>query len=135
LNKHNSPKGESKILKVQDVEVEVFVIFSNWLNTDRIEDTDLKVGDILKLAKLWSKAGEWQIPALQNHAMRHLLRLIHKPRDPLNQDHDNSLKAFYHHAYATKEHTFLKKLAVYKMTNFITRLDSRATGLRTSQKK
>jgi hypothetical protein len=117
-------------LKLPDVEVEVFVIFSNWLNTDHIEDADIEAPDLLKLAKLWTKAGEWRIPVLQNQAMRLLLRLIHKPREALNQDHDNVLKAFYHHAYATKEHTCLKKLSVYKMANFITKLISRSDWIK-----
>jgi hypothetical protein len=111
-------------LKLPDVEAEVFVLFNNWLNTDKIDHTDLKAPELMELAKLWTKAGDWEIPALQNQAMHLLIRLINDSREAPTQDKDNILKEFYQHAYAAKGQTCLKKLAVHKMTCHIPQLVS-----------
>jgi hypothetical protein len=118
------PEGESKILKLPDVEAEVFVLFNNWLNTNNIDHTDLKDPELMELAKLWTKAGDWEIPALQNQAMYLLIRLIKDTREAPSQEKDGILREFYQHAYAAKGQTFLKKLAVHKMTCSIPQLVS-----------
>jgi hypothetical protein len=67
---------------------------------------------ILSIA-LFCKLGK--IPSLQNKAMLKITQLLITEPSPPTQDKDEALHQFLAHAYATKEDTVLKKMAVYVM--------------------
>jgi hypothetical protein len=109
-------EGRTKSMRLKDVDEKVFGIFNNWLYKPgclRAEDaTEL---GLLKVAELWTAAGKWRIPCLQNQCMSLLARVIIKDPKPPTQTSDNVLHQFLVHAYSSKEETQLKKLAVQKM--------------------
>ena len=109
-------EARTKTMKLRDVDEKVFRIFNNWLyNQDCLRTEDAIGLDLLEVAKLWTAAGTWKIPALQNQCIILLNMMLIRDLKPPTQDNDVALHQFLAHAYSTKEETQLKKLAVQKM--------------------
>ncbi len=108
-------EAETKVMKLENVDEKVFGLFNNWLYTQDILHSDSAQPELMELAKLWTVAGDWKIPSLQNQAMRDLSSMIINEPEPPTGDKDAILGQFLVHAYSTKEDTALKRLAVHKM--------------------
>lgn len=103
-------------MRLPDIDEKAFGIFNKWLYTPETlrADDAIELG-LLNVAKLWTAAGKWRIPTLQNQCMTLLSRMTIKDSKPPTKTKDNILHQFLMHAYSTKEDTQLKKLAVQKM--------------------
>lgn len=108
-------EAETKVMKFENVDEKVFGLFNNWLYTQDILHADDTEPRLMELAKLWTAAGKWKIPSLQNQAMGDLSRMLIDEPEPPTQCNDAILQEFLAHAYAAREVTALKRLAVQKM--------------------
>ena len=101
-------EGQTKTMRLLDVEVAVFGQFHHWLYTGQIEDEDKMernqapneksmnhrpyvIPDTILLAKVWSLAQRLLAPALQNHIVSLLQQLVWRkikdsgvPSNPVN---------------------------------------------------
>lgn len=108
-------EAKTKSMKLENVDEKVFGLFNNWLYTQDIEHSDATDPELMELAKLWTAAGSWAIPSLQNQAMDELTKLVLQEHEPPTQSKDTILQQFLIHVYSTKEDTVLKQLAIHKM--------------------
>lgn len=111
-------------MKLDNVDEKTFGLFNNWLYTQELEHADNVKPELMELAKLWTVAGTWKIPSLQNQAMRALIPLVMEEKEPPIQGLDTNIQQYLDHAYAAKESTALKALAVYKMILVLPAVDS-----------
>jgi hypothetical protein len=102
-------------MNLSDVDEKVFGLFNNWLYTQDIQHGDFKDLQLMELAKLWTAAKTWKVPSLQNKAMLKITDLLITNPGPPTQSRDEALRQFLTHAYATKDYTVLKKIAVHAM--------------------
>jgi hypothetical protein len=102
-------------MKLEKIDEQVFGLFNNWLYTQDIEHSGATDPELMELAKLWTAAGNWKIPRLQNQAMGDLKALIIDPDHEIpDKDKDTVLRQFIVHAYTARGDTALKRLAVHK---------------------
>ncbi|CZT03859.1 uncharacterized protein RAG0_10495 [Rhynchosporium agropyri] len=76
-------EGTSGIMKLEDVTTEAFGLITHWLYFQKFPDTPhddlVSEGQLETLAKVWTAAERFQIPALQNHASGIICELLVTP--------------------------------------------------------
>ncbi|KAL2066907.1 hypothetical protein VTL71DRAFT_1331 [Oculimacula yallundae] len=107
-------EGESKLLILKEIDVQVFGLFVQWLYTDALERDGTEL-TILELAKLWTYAGAWKVEDLQKATMELLISMLQGQKDVLPADNNNVLRQFITYAYSAHGYNNLKRVAVHKM--------------------
>ena len=123
FNRQSDDKNQVKVLILKDVEVSVFGLFNQWLYTQEIECEGASP-DLMDVARLWSYGGSWGVWQLQNDAMKMLIPLVNSEMEGPQNEKKTVLQQFVEHAYATKEDTALKKLALHRMLSFVSTVDN-----------
>ncbi|CZR61806.1 uncharacterized protein PAC_11703 [Phialocephala subalpina] len=125
FNNHESAHGETKILRVKEVDDQVFGLFVHWNYFQVIEHTaratePARGPELMELAKLWTAAGEWNVPTLQNEAMGMLLKMIINPNLPIERG--APIWEFFKFAYGAQGRAPLKSLSIEKVVRIAPRL-------------
>lgn len=126
FNSHQSADGEGKAKMLPEVDAEVFGLFSHWNYTQQIEHAATRPSEqakrpkLMELAKLWTWAGVWNVPKLQNEVMLMLGHLVLHDRQPITRG--TPIWQFFRHAYTSTGGDHLKRLAIEKMSRIVSRL-------------
>ncbi|KAG4419610.1 hypothetical protein IFR04_007207 [Cadophora malorum] len=111
FHRQNDDKDQIKFLILKDVEVSVFGLFNQWLFTQEIGCE----GNRMRRSKS-RLDGRRQTLDLRWH--------LGRETEGPQKEKKTVLQQFVEHAYATKENTALKKLALHRILSFVSFVDN-----------
>lgn len=114
----DTTEGRTKLMKLPDMDENVFGLFNNYIYTQEVEHDEGKGVEIMELAQLWTCAAEWKVPSLQNKVMDILIPLLAQESTEATESNSTLLAEFVKHAYSSKGSSPLKKLAALKAMKF-----------------
>jgi hypothetical protein len=104
-------EGQTQTMTLgEEIPVDIFGLFVHWLYTQQLCHTGLEPRslELMELAQLWTSAGRFLVPKLQNEVMFEFFLLIRSVIIP------DALKIL-EYIYETEEGTMLKLVAVYQV--------------------
>lgn len=114
IDNAKSVGGKDKEIKEPAIDEDVFGLFNHWIYFQQIETAPASL-TIMLLTRLWTSAGAWKIPALQDQVIRILSKMMKNLQEPPTLLKNSVLRCYLEHAYSTQKWTPLKKVGVWKM--------------------
>jgi hypothetical protein len=107
-------EGENQTMTLEDVDGNTFGLFVNWLYTQKVchAGSEPKKLEVMEMAMLWTLAGRFIIPKLQNQSMLDL-------QCAMGDGDWNKSLLVYKYAYEVEEATKLKVAAVQDLLEYI----------------
>lgn len=114
----DTTEGQTKLMKLPDIDENVFGLFNNYIYTQEVEHDEGKEAETMELARLWTCAADWKVPSLQNKIMDILIRLLARENAEATECTNNFLAEFLKHAYSSEGNSPLRKLAALRVMKF-----------------